>query len=428
MSENAWIIRPPQAAATGQTATPSAAKRSAGTQGKDFASIMSAQTTPIVDNSLVETALAAPKKGFKKVDPSSANGLPGIPLHRESAQFGGMPVHAANNNKVSLAGRNPSDMARSQVFGKAQVDIRQMQAVNGLMQSLNSSSSTLDLARSMGTARHLHSLTQGKGLNFNPPQQNVSQTAQQGTDAVKASGKNAKSAKTGKNGKADAKAATAPATMPERNGIGMLSARFESGGDGIAAIGYDRVGGTSYGKYQIASRVGSMNKFLGFLDNTAPDIAERLRKAGPANTGGRKGGMPSEWRKIAGEQPERFEALQEAFIHESHYKPALESIVQRTGLEMEKLSPAMSEVIWSTAVQHGPAGAARIFDRADDISGKPNQPDYERKLISNVYKIRAGQFGSSSSQVQAAVRNRFREEKTLALNMLNDSQALASMA
>ena len=70
----------------------------------------------------------------------------------------------------------------------------------------------------------------------------------------------------------------------------------------------------------------------------------------------------------------------------------------------------MREVIWSTAVQHGPAGAARIFDRADDLSGKPTDPAYERKLISNVYKLRAG---------QAAVHNRFRQEKTLALNMLD---------
>jgi len=42
---------------------------------------------------------------------------------------------------------------------------------------------------------------------------------------------------------------------------GELSAKFESGKDGIAAIGYDRQGGTSYGKYQIASRVGMMKLF-----------------------------------------------------------------------------------------------------------------------------------------------------------------------
>ena len=419
MSENAWMIRPPSAKAAG--APQASASRPVSKGGKDFASIMSAQTTPIADNSLVEVALAAPKKGFKKVDPKSPNGIPGIPLRPEAGQ--GVQL---GNNRFTLAGRSPSDVARSQVFGKAQVDIRQMQAVNGLMQSLNSSSSTLDLARTMGTARHLRSLTQGKGLEFNAPQQTPRHAAAEDSPAGKtARGEKGSKAK-GRTREVEQQAAS-PAT-PERAGIGVLSARFESGGDGIAAIGYDRNGGTSYGKYQIASRVGSMKNFLNFLDSTAPDISERLRKAGPANTGSRRGGMPTEWRKIAAEQPERFEALQESFIHESHYKPALESIVQRTGLEMEKLSPAMSEVIWSTAVQHGPAGAARIFDRADDMSGKANQPDYERKLISNVYKLRAGQFGSSSSEVQAAVRNRFREEKNLALNMLNDSQGMSSVA
>lgn len=105
----------------------------------------------------------------------------------------------------------------------------------------------------------------------------------------------------------------------------------------------------------------------------------------------------------------------------------MEAIVGRTGLEADKLSPAMREVIWSTAVQHGPAGAARIFNRADTMSGKPTDPAYERKLISHVYALRAGQFGSSSSDVQAAVSNRFKQEKMLALNMLNggDRTALA---
>lgn len=213
----------------------------------------------------------------------------------------------------------------------------------------------------------------------------------------------------------------------ESPGLGQLSARFESGGDGVAAVGYDRNGGTSYGKYQIASRVGSMKNFLEFLDGAAPELSQRLRKGGPANTGSRRGGMPDAWRAIAREQPERFEALQEAFIRESHYKPAVEAIVGRTGLEADKLSPAMREVIWSTAVQHGPAGAARIFNRADTMSGKPTDPAYERKLISHVYALRAGQFGSSSSDVQAAVSNRFKQEKMLALNMLNggDRTALA---
>lgn len=305
----------------------------------------------------------------------------------------GMPV----NNTV-LAGRTPSDMMRMRTFNQAQADLRMTRALDGFIQAPGSNASSLDIARSMGAAANLRTLAAANnGAGF----------ALQSTDFIHTRNNVARTGKTRRKSR-----------TTEEMGIGKLSARFESGGDGISAIGYDRNGGTSYGKYQIASRVGSMSSFLSFLDEEAPDLAKRLRRSGPANTGSRRGAMPTEWKAIASEQPERFEQLQEAFIHKSHYQPALEAIQQRTGLNMESLSAAMREVIWSTAVQHGPAGAARIFAQADNMSGKSADASYERKLITNVYNLRAGQFGSSSSQVRDAVRSRFREERQLALNML----------
>lgn len=300
----------------------------------------------------------------------------------------------------ALAGRSPNDLLRAQNFSKAAADLAQTRNIDSMMQSFAGNATTLDMARGINAARNLRVIAaanQGKGFelsasDFIHTRNNVSKTG-----AVRRS----------------------RVSQPDTNGIGKLSARFESGGDGIAAIGYDSTGGTSYGKYQIASRVGSMNNFLQFLDKEAPDLSRRLRKAGPANTGSRRGGMPNEWRAIAKEQPERFERLQESFIHESHYKPALEAIEKSTGIDSASLSPAMREVIWSTAVQHGPGGAARIFARADDLSGKPTEASYERKLINNVYNVRAGQFGSSTRQVREAVQSRFRQEKQLALSMLD---------
>lgn len=385
MTSSTWLIRPPAE------------------QKKDEnvgALRIRSQINP-ANNSSFAALMADQKESLSRQ--SSANSRPQTSQPLQQAI---QPLRMKSN--FILAGRTPSELMRVQAFDKAQTDLRQAQAISGLMQSVSASASTLDLARSMGAARHLRSLSGSVD-----PQMSTLGLG----DVVHA-------CPTQKPRQRQPAKKTA---LPESDGLGMLSARFESGGDGIAAIGYDRNGGTSYGKYQIASRVGSMKAFLNFLDGTAPDIAERLRKSGPANTGSRRGAMPDTWRKIAREQPERFESLQEAFIRESHYKPAVDSIVKRTGLEEDKLSPAMREVIWSTAVQHGPAGAARIFDRADDMSGKATAPGYERKLISNVYKIRAGQFGSSSSQVRAAVQNRFKEERTLALNMLNadDNSSLA---
>lgn len=205
---------------------------------------------------------------------------------------------------------------------------------------------------------------------------------------------------------------------------GRLSARYESGNLGAAAIGYDRNGGTSYGKYQISSRQGTFKSFLSFLDKQEPAMAERLRKAGQANTGSARGAVPDAWKALTAEQPERFEQLQEEFIRDSHYRPALEGVQGILG--GRELSPTMREVLWSTAVQHGPEGAKRLFGRAvDRIRTAGGDPADEKKLIDTVYNLRKGQFASSTPGVQAAVRNRFDDERRQALAMLKQQTMTA---
>ena len=438
MAYSGWLIRPPaeqqaQAQVSGKGAASgplSGKKAQAQDAGKArFAALMAGEGQS-AQKAAADTAASAAAKGKNASAAaqagasaaSAATSASPAPTSARTSQFRPQVARLPEDvttlplRNTVLAGRSPSDLLRAQNFTKAQADIAQTRALDGLMQGL-SGGSALDAARNMGAARQMRSLTRaaannGRGFALTSADfihtRNVSRP--EGAGGAQSARRSRKSA------------------APAETGMGRLSARFESGGDGIAAIGYDRTGGTSYGKYQIASRVGSMKSFLNFLDGEAPDIAQRLRKAGPADTGSRKGAMPEAWRAIAAEQPERFEELQESFIRESHYRPALEAIVQRTGLEADTLSPAMREVIWSTAVQHGPAGAARIFDRADDLSGKPEDAGYERKLISNVYKIRAGQFGSSTAQVQQAVRSRFQQEQQLALNMLDGGSSRASLA
>lgn len=210
---------------------------------------------------------------------------------------------------------------------------------------------------------------------------------------------------------------------------GALARMFESGGDGSQAIGWDHVGGTSYGLFQLSSRQGTMDRFLAFLDSAAPELATRLRKAGPADTGGRTGAMPREWRAIAAENPRTFEALQLRFINESHYQPAMQAVLERTGLDVSKLPKALQEVLFSTAVQHGPAGAADIFAKAasglDGVLGQKgfSGEDIAEHLIREVYMQRSTRFGSSTSQVQAAVRNRLKSEHKLAMNILGGMDA-----
>ncbi len=223
-------------------------------------------------------------------------------------------------------------------------------------------------------------------------------------------------------GASPAAEASSPAP-PEPHMPGGLSARFESGDSGVAAIGYDRVGGTSYGKYQIASRPGTMDRFLDYLDENAPEWGERLRGAGPADTGSKTGAMPAEWRQIAGEDSERFERLQHDFINGETYAPARDMIRDRTGLDFDNAPPALREVLWSTAVQHGATGAARIFGKViDRFAASGHDGDFNTSLINGVYDTRKNQFGSSSSRVRQAVADRMDTEKQLALSMLDQTK------
>lgn len=206
-------------------------------------------------------------------------------------------------------------------------------------------------------------------------------------------------------------------------GLGALSATFESGTQGVNAIGYDKNGGTSYGTYQIASKPGTMRGFIDFLKEKEPQWASKLKAAGAADTGSTKGRMPDAWRAIAAKDPEKFEQLQKEFIESTHYEPARDKILAKTGVDVDTLPAAAREALWSTAVQHGPAGAARIFSRAmTSIGSDPSGEKFAQKLIDKVYDSRKTQFESSTANVQASVRGRMNVEKDMVLAMLNDGE------
>ncbi len=201
-------------------------------------------------------------------------------------------------------------------------------------------------------------------------------------------------------------------------GVGSLSARFESGENGPETIGFDPKGGTSYGTFQISSGAGTMHRFIDYLEEKAPGLANRLKAAGAANTGSRHGKMPEVWKKIAAEDPERFSKLQYDFIEQTHYLPALREIEEQTGVDLGQSPKAVQEVLWSTAVQHGPNGAAKIFSKAVGRARQKSGSVAAARLIGSVYAMRAGQFGSSPADIREAVRNRFKSEGKLALAML----------
>lgn len=202
----------------------------------------------------------------------------------------------------------------------------------------------------------------------------------------------------------------------DSNELGALSAKYESSTKGSIAVGYDAVGGTSYGKYQISSAKGTFNRFLSWLYKQGPEareVADRLALAGPANTFSRAGAVPEEWKRLVMEG--KMKDYEHRFIKESHYDIALAGIKDPELLALIQSSKAIQDVLWSTAVQHGPSGASSIFNAAWGPLTNKTPEDF----IKAVYTIRSGKFPSSSQAVQASVRKRFGSEAATALAMLS---------
>jgi hypothetical protein len=84
----------------------------------------------------------------------------------------------------------------------------------------------------------------------------------------------------------------------------------------------------------------------------------------------------------------------------------------------------VSDVLWSSSVQHGPAGAVSVFTRA--LAGRDLSQLSDADLINAVYAERGRRdrngelawFSSSSRAVQAGVAQRFVEERAEALRSL----------
>jgi hypothetical protein len=199
------------------------------------------------------------------------------------------------------------------------------------------------------------------------------------------------------------------AGIPTGKELGGLSERYEAGNKGSSAVGWDRTGGTSFGKYQIATRTGTMNKFMEHLKKTNPEAFERLSKAGPADSG-KNGAFAQEWKKLAGEG--KLAESEHDFIKKTHFDVGMSKVKDKGLSDMIGKSKALQEVMWSTSVQHGGGGAGGMFNKVfkEGMS--------EQDLIKAIYAERGTRFGSSSRGVQQSVQNRFADEQQRALAMV----------
>lgn len=201
--------------------------------------------------------------------------------------------------------------------------------------------------------------------------------------------------------------------------LGELSAKYETGGRGPGTVstGSGDPGGVSYGSYQMATKMGTVQRFVSQPGFPWGDDFKGLA-AGTAP-------FTACWKRIATEQTAAFQSAQHAFIKKSHYDLLAAKILAEDGLDVNTRSRALQDVVWSTAVQHG--GASSMVHKAlANVKSKPSDPGFDKELICAIYAERGRKkadgslvyFSKSSPSVQAGVAKRFKNEEQDALAML----------
>lgn len=187
------------------------------------------------------------------------------------------------------------------------------------------------------------------------------------------------------------KNAMSSAQKGSTSGLGKLSSRYESGGN-PGAIGYDNTGGWSYGTYQLAH-----NNAKSFISQSPyGQFFEGLAFNSPQ--------FRQRWQEVAKADPQGFADAQHSYIEKTHFAPQAAKLAS-LGLDVEDLSPALKDVIWSTSVQHGPA--TKIIENA--LRSLPSTAT-EQDLIKKIYELRwsgGSSFARSTPDVQKGVYNRF---------------------
>lgn len=199
------------------------------------------------------------------------------------------------------------------------------------------------------------------------------------------------------------------------NQIGEFVKKFESGSRGSSTVAWDKHGGTSYGTYQLSSRAGSLKEFIEYCEKDGgaqgKEVAKLMRQVRDWNPGRNyKGTMAHRvWTELASKGA--VQGLEHAYVQKKLYGPALKRLPADLQQQVSS-NRGLQEMLWSMSVQHGSAGAAKIWNKY----WQPGMPIDQ--FVKTVYANRGNYFSSSTPDVQKSVRNRFKEEVGVILGLL----------
>lgn len=200
--------------------------------------------------------------------------------------------------------------------------------------------------------------------------------------------------------------------------LGKLSEKYESSNRGPTTVstGEGDPGGVSYGTYQLASKIGRADEFV--------------KKHYPDEFKGLKGGteeFTKKWKELAAKDADGLRKKEHQFIQETHYDPQVAKLSKDLKLDVTKRSTAFCDVVWSTAVQHGPRTDVIVVAAKGLVSDKKGIDDVtDEELIKAVYAERGrktddgklARFKGVSDKWIPGLTKRFENEQKDALEML----------
>lgn len=213
----------------------------------------------------------------------------------------------------------------------------------------------------------------------------------------------------------------------EDKGLGSLSAKYESNGDaGVIANTSGDAGGKSYGAWQLSYNMGSLQRFVKWLNDGGWEAGKLLTRGG-----NKYAGIPEHdvvigsaefdtlWKEAADKYGESFLNAQKQYIKEAFYDVGVEQ-AKSVYVDLEKRSEALKNVIWSAAVQHGPENIADLLQQAAALLNQPNASYLtDEQLINAIYAVRStDEWTSGSPGLRPQLRERFNDEMNEALMRL----------
>lgn len=203
--------------------------------------------------------------------------------------------------------------------------------------------------------------------------------------------------------------------------LGDLSKKYESNGDpGCISSGAGDAGGKSYGMYQLASKMGVVNRYIDWLYDNGYWFANKLAEYPVGSIA-----FDDTWEYLAhsGNRGD-FEKSQHDFIKAEYYDRAVAALA-RVMFHAEKHSATMQDVIWSRAVQYGPGLLPEMFEDAAISIGYPNlsyvdAKDFDADMIRAVYLnvCKTEEWTNGSPALRPGLYNRFDAECAEALERL----------